>query len=122
MIISPSGGGDLAVENINVDGAIASVYVRFLLKRDRDARLLRKWGGRGQKRDNSKDRGEREMHLVQSKAELVNRRDRFNSKAEKEGRGAAAVVTCLGEQDYLAYVSAWSRPVVSSTFHMHCAV
>lgn len=66
-----SRGSDLALENVNVDRAIASVYVRFLLKRDRDARLLRKWGGRGQKRDNNKDRGKREMHLVQSKAELV---------------------------------------------------
>ena len=57
-----SGVSRLPLEEFSVDGAIAVVEIGTFVQRDGDTRLLRRGGGRNQKRD-SKNCGEREMHL-----------------------------------------------------------
>jgi len=55
------------LEGFKVNGAIAAVYIGTSAQRDGDIRLLRSVGGRNHKRDNGKDCGEREMHLVRTR-------------------------------------------------------
>lgn len=48
----------------NVEGTITTVHLAALGERNRGARVFRKWRGRSQKRDDCKDCGEREVHLL----------------------------------------------------------
>jgi hypothetical protein len=75
-----SGMIGIPLEGFEVNGAIAAVHIATSFQRNSDIGRLRSVGGRNHKRDNSKDGGEREMHLCRQ-AELEDRRVR------REGTG-----------------------------------
>ncbi len=56
----------LQPEGFKINGAIVAVDIGTFGQRDRDMRLMCSVGGRNHKRDDGKDCGEREMHLIRA--------------------------------------------------------